>query len=159
MSMINAIKLLLMEAHSLRGMTTPNSQTITEYQAKKNADLAHEYEVAAEALRKLHNEGFAEGIVQGFKDIVDRIQKRKQLAQTSEKRMDWIDWGTVGWPDWFDAGKRVEIERDDGTTVVGKLEVDDFYPVDDGDEIPVFVVIDDAGTKHSFADHKRWRFR
>jgi len=72
--------------------------------------------------------------------------------------MDWIDWIMVGWPDWSDAGKRVEIERDDGATVTGKLDIDDFFLDGEGDEIPVFAIIAEDGTKHSFADHERWRF-
>lgn len=60
-TMLNAIILLRMEAKALRSMTTPNTQTITEYAAKKNMELAEEYEFAAEALRKLHNEGFKKG--------------------------------------------------------------------------------------------------
>jgi len=71
--------------------------------------------------------------------------------------MDWKKCSDA-WPDWPDAGKRVEIEREDGTTVAGKLDVEDFFPDGEGDEVPVFTVIDDAGTKHSFADNERWRF-
>lgn len=71
--------------------------------------------------------------------------------------MDWKKWSEA-WPDWQDAGKRVEIERDDGTTVAGKLAVDDFFPDGEGDEVPVFAVMADDGTKHSFADNERWRF-
>lgn len=71
--------------------------------------------------------------------------------------MDWKKWGDA-WPDWQDAGKRVEIERADGATMAGKLDVDDFFPDGEGGEVPVFAVIDDTGTKHSFADNERWRF-
>lgn len=71
--------------------------------------------------------------------------------------MDWKQWAEA-WPDWQDAGRRIEIEYDDGTAVAGKLDVDDFFPAGQGDEVPVFAVIDDAGIKHSFADNKRWRF-
>ena len=71
--------------------------------------------------------------------------------------MDWKKWGEA-WPNWQDAGKRVEIERSDGTTASGRLDVDDFFPDGEGDEVPVFAVIDDAGQKHSFADNGRWRF-
>lgn len=71
--------------------------------------------------------------------------------------MDLTKWSDA-WPDWKDAGKRVEIERADGTAVAGKLHVDDFFHDGEGDEIPVFAVIDDGGTKHSFADNERWRF-
>ena len=71
--------------------------------------------------------------------------------------MDWKK-GSDAWPDWQDAGKRVEIERADGAAVAGKLDVDDFFPDGEGDEVPVFAVIDDTGVKHSFADNERWRF-
>ena len=71
--------------------------------------------------------------------------------------MDWTKWSDA-WPDWPDAGKHAEIELGDGTIVAGKLSVDDFSQDGEGDEAPVFVVIDDAGKKHSFADNERWRF-
>lgn len=71
--------------------------------------------------------------------------------------MDWNKWSEA-WPGWQDAGKRVEIEHGDGTTVAGKLDVDDFFQDGEGDEVPVFAVIDDTGTKHSFADNEQWRF-
>lgn len=72
--------------------------------------------------------------------------------------MDWTNWNDA-WPDWCDAGKRVEIDRGDGTTVAGKLDVDDFFPDGEGGEVPVFAVVGDDGTKHSFADNERWRFQ
>ena len=76
--MINAIQLLKMEAHTLRSMTTPNANTITEWSAKKNAELADEYEFAAEALRKLHNEGFAEGVLEGLKALAESCKRRRE---------------------------------------------------------------------------------
>ena len=69
--MINAIQLLKMEAQARRSMTTPNAHTITEYAAAENAKLADEYEFAAEALRKLHNEGFNAGVLAGLKALAE----------------------------------------------------------------------------------------
>jgi hypothetical protein len=71
--------------------------------------------------------------------------------------MNWTKWNDA-WPGWQDTGKRVEIEHDDGSTASGKLEVDDFFSDGEGEEIPVFIIIADDGTKHSFADNDRWRF-
>ena len=51
--MINAIHYLENGAASYRSMTTPDSQVTTEQAAKRNAELADEFERAAEALRKL----------------------------------------------------------------------------------------------------------
>lgn len=57
-----------------------------------------------------------------------------------------MKWLKDEWPDWRDDGKRVEVEPDDGTTVAGKLEIDDFLVDGDGEEIPIFMVIaDDEG--------------
>ena len=75
--MINAIQLLKMEAQVRRSMTTPNANTITEYAAKENEKLADEYEFAAEALRKLHNEGFAEGVLAGLKAMAESCKARR----------------------------------------------------------------------------------
>lgn len=36
--------------------------------------------------------------------------------------------------------------------------MDEFFPDGEGDEIPVFAVVDDAAAKHSFAENRRWRF-
>lgn len=69
-----------------------------------------------------------------------------------------MEWTTTDWPDWKDAGRLVEIERDDGTVATGNLEVDDFFPDGAGDEVPVFVVASEDGIRHSFADNRRWRF-
>lgn len=76
--MINAIKLLLTEAQTRRSMTTPNAHTITECAAQENAKLADEYEMAAEALKKLQREGFAEGIVEGFRKIAEDHRRRHE---------------------------------------------------------------------------------
>ena len=76
--MINAIQLLKMEAQARRSMTTPNAHTITEYAAAENAKLADEYEFAAEALRKLHNEGFNEGVLAGLKALAESCKARRE---------------------------------------------------------------------------------
>lgn len=68
------------------------------------------------------------------------------------------EWMTTDWPDWKDAGRRVEVELEDGRTVQGELFVGDFFPDGEGDEVPVFSVRDDAGQEYSFAANKRWRF-
>ena len=75
--MINAIQLLKMEAVARRSMTTQNANTITEWAAKKNAELADEFEFAAEALRKLHNEGFNEGVLAGLKALAESCKARR----------------------------------------------------------------------------------
>jgi len=76
--MINAIMLLKQEAAARRSMTTPNAHTITEYTARENAKLADEYEFAAEALRKLHNEGFKEGVLNGLKSLSESCKARRE---------------------------------------------------------------------------------
>jgi hypothetical protein len=82
--MHNAIQLLKMEAQARRSMTTPNANTITEYAAKENEKLADEYEVAAEALRKLHNEGFSEGILAGLKSLAESCKARREKKAPNE---------------------------------------------------------------------------
>lgn len=85
--MINAIQLLKMEAQARRSMTTPNAHTITEYAAAENAKLADEYEFAAEALRKLHNEGFNEGVLAGLKALAESCKaRRERKAPNAELR-------------------------------------------------------------------------
>ena len=76
--MINAIQLLKMEAQARRSMTTPNAHTITEYAAAENANLADEYESAADALRKLHNEGFNEGVLAGLKALAESCKALRE---------------------------------------------------------------------------------
>ena len=76
--MINAIQLLKMEAAGRRSMTTPNAHTITEYTARHNAELADEYELAAEALKQLHNRMFEEGILAGMKRLADSCEARQE---------------------------------------------------------------------------------
>ncbi len=76
--MKNAIQLLKMEAVGRRSMTTPNSQTITEYAAKENAKLADEYEAAAEVLRVVANEAFAQGILKGVESLVESCKRREE---------------------------------------------------------------------------------
>lgn len=76
--MIHAIQHLKMAAEDYRRMSTPNANTITEYTANKNAELALEFEVAAEALRKLHNEGFNEGVLAGLKSLAESCKARRE---------------------------------------------------------------------------------
>lgn len=76
--MINAIELLKMEAYARRSMATPNAHTITEYAAKKNAKLADEYELAAEALRQMQNVAFADGILKGVESLVASCKARRE---------------------------------------------------------------------------------
>lgn len=68
------------------------------------------------------------------------------------------EWTTTEWPDWTDAGRRVEVDLEDGRTVQGELFVADFFPDDQGDEVPMFQVRSDDGKAHEFAANKRWRF-
>jgi hypothetical protein len=63
-----------------------------------------------------------------------------------------------GWPDWADAGKRVTLLDADGSQLTGELEVGDFVPLDDGDEVPIFSVRTSDGVEHSFAGAEKWRF-
>ena len=76
--MINAIQLLKMEAQARRSMTTPNVHTITEYAAAENAKLADEYELAAEALRRMHNKAFEDGIIDGVKALAESCKRRRE---------------------------------------------------------------------------------
>lgn len=76
--MIHAIQHLKMAAEDYRRMSTPNANTITEYTANKNAKLADEFELAAEALRKLHNEGFNEGVLAGLKSLSESCKARHE---------------------------------------------------------------------------------
>jgi len=64
-------------------------------------------------------------------------------------------WGDA-WPDWQDAGNRVELTMQDGTKIVGVLEFDDFSP--GPDEQPYWHVRLDNGSTVSFVDHEEWRF-
>jgi hypothetical protein len=86
--MINAIQLLKMEAQCRRRMTTPNAHTITEHAAKENAKLADEYEFAAEALRKLQNEGFGEGVMAGLKSLAESCKARREAKSETLERID-----------------------------------------------------------------------
>ena len=76
--MLDAIRLLQEEAHIRRGMTTPNHHTITEHSARENKRLAEEYEIAAEALRQMHNKAFADGILAGIRSIADSCKARRE---------------------------------------------------------------------------------
>lgn len=76
--MINAIQHLKMAAEDYRRMATPNANTVTEYTARKNAELADEFDLAAEALRKLHNEGFTEGVLAGLRSLAESCKARRE---------------------------------------------------------------------------------
>lgn len=62
-----------------------------------------------------------------------------------------------GWPDWADLDRYVEVERDDGRRVSGKLVCDDWFDDGEGEEIPVWAIKTEGGTE-DFADHLRWRW-
>ena len=68
----------------------------------------------------------------------------------------WMTWDD--WPSWTDSGRRVEIEREDGSRTAGMLYVEDFFHDGEGEEIPVWYVRDDSGAEHSFVEMERWRF-
>ena len=76
--------------------------------------------------------------------------------EMGNRRVDWHEWSEA-WPDLKDAGRRVEVEREDGATISGELTV---YFCHDGEcgEFPVFAVIDDVGTTHIITDNEYWRF-
>ena len=76
--MIHVIQHLKLVAEDYRRLVTPNANTITEYTAKRNAELALEFEVAAEALLKLHNEGFNEGVLAGLKSLAESCKARRE---------------------------------------------------------------------------------
>lgn len=75
--MIHAIDLLMMEAHARRSMTTLNTNTISEHAAMENQKLTKEYELAAEALRRMHNKVFEAGITAGVQSIVESCNARR----------------------------------------------------------------------------------
>lgn len=79
--MIKVIQHLKMVAEDYRNMSTPNTSTITEYTANKNRELALEFEVAAEALRKLYNEGFNEGILAGLTSLTENCKARRNKIE------------------------------------------------------------------------------
>jgi hypothetical protein len=66
------------------------------------------------------------------------------------------DWGE-DWPaEWRDVGRRVELLLEDGSTVTGTLEAEEFFTGED--EIPIFTVRTDDGRGISFVDHEKWRY-
>lgn len=68
-------------------MTTPDANVTAAHAALRNAKLADEFEFAAEALRKLHNGCFTEGILQGMKSLAESCnarRERKALEATPE---------------------------------------------------------------------------
>lgn len=66
------------------------------------------------------------------------------------------NWGE-NWPDWQDAGKRVELVMRDGSSIKGRLEVEDEFFTGD-DEVPIFAVHTDDGVQAPFLEHEKWRF-
>lgn len=97
------------------------------------------------------------------KDMPIEISGNYTLLVIQEKEfasypaMGNMGWRESDWPDWGDAQKRVEIQRYNGSTIRGVLEIHDVF-FDGESEIPGFIVRDDEGNKRSFADNKRWRF-
>lgn len=67
------------------------------------------------------------------------------------------EWNT-GWPTWDDDGKLVEILTESGDRVVGGLHIEDTGSYGDGEEYPIWAVIDHHGAEHSFAFATSWRF-
>lgn len=63
-----------------------------------------------------------------------------------------MDWMTDNYPDWKDTGKLVEVELENGATVSGTLDADDWY------DVPIFEIVTNDGARHSFTANKRWRF-
>lgn len=82
--MIHAIQHLKMAADDYRRMSTQNAHTITEHTARENAKLADEFELAAEALRKLHNEGFNEGVLAGLNGLAESCKARREKEPNAE---------------------------------------------------------------------------
>jgi len=69
----------------------------------------------------------------------------------------WHKWGDhVHWPDWKDAGRRIEARYQDGTTANGKLEIEDMTP--GPDETPMFIIRKDNGERASFVDCVEFRY-
>lgn len=61
------------------------------------------------------------------------------------------------WPDWRDAGKRVELRMPDGQILRGELIIEDVF-FNGEDEIPMFAVTLDDGSRASFVDAEEWKF-
>lgn len=81
-SMINAITLLEQEARARRSRVMPARDAVDEHADDENARLADEYERAAEALRRLHNRGFSEGVLAGLKTLADSCKARREKKST-----------------------------------------------------------------------------
>ena len=75
--MLDVITHLEMAAADYRRLTTPNQFTITESAARENERLANQFQLAAEALRQMHNRLFVEGIVAGVKNIAASCEARR----------------------------------------------------------------------------------
>lgn len=64
-------------------------------------------------------------------------------------------------PDWRDEGRLVRAIMgpfEGRVEIVGWLEVADFFPTSEGDEVPVFDIVCDDGRRYSFASAERWRY-
>ena len=75
--MLDVITHLEMAAADYRRQTTPNQSTITWSAAIENERLANQFQLAAEALRQMHNRLFEEGIVAGVKNIAASCEARR----------------------------------------------------------------------------------
>lgn len=66
------------------------------------------------------------------------------------------DWNK-GWPDWQDDGKKVEVECEDGSSIIGKLCFEDFSP--GPDESPYWQIELEDGKIICFASEQvNWKF-
>jgi len=68
--------------------------------------------------------------------------------------MEWLEYN----PDWGDEGKEIELLCESGSIVRGRLEMEDFFPDGEGDEIPVWRVRSENGESSSIWDFEGWRF-
>ena len=75
--MNNAITYLKMAAEDYRRMSTPDENVTTPQAAIRNAELADEFELAAEVLRQIHNGAFAEGWLNGLKSIAESCEANR----------------------------------------------------------------------------------
>lgn len=80
------------------------------------------------------------------------------LSNSNIKNEKMVKQRTTGWPGWEDSGRQVQVEYENGSIVQGELFIEDFFPSGEGDEVPVFQVLDGAGNKHSFGMNKRWQW-
>jgi hypothetical protein len=70
-----------------------------------------------------------------------------------------MEWAAENdWPDSYDEGRLIELELPNGTTVLGHIEGTELFPLEDANEVPMFIVVSDDGKSCPFEVHKRWRF-